>query len=75
MVSVFLIFVAVVSLFWGALAFYETSATGAALTRDELFVALLYWAICAVCLGSAAVLDCIKTATRKMCKKLDEIAG
>ena len=75
MVSVFLIFVAVVSLFWGALAFYETSATGAALTRDELFVTLLYWAISAVCLGSAAVLDCIKTATRKMCRKLDELAG
>ena len=74
MVSTFLVFVAGLSFFWGALLLYETSATGGVITKSDLLVALLFWSISSVCLGSAAVLDGIRTATRKMFEKLDELA-
>ncbi len=75
MVSTFLVFAAGLSFFWGALLLYNTSAGGVTLTTNDLLVALLSWCIASVCLGSAAVLDGIRTATRKMYEKLDELAG
>ena len=73
-VSIFLVFVAALSFFWGALFIYGTSATGDVIARSDLLVPLLCWSISSVCLGSAAVLDGIRTATRKMFEKLDEVA-
>ena len=75
MVSVFLVFVAALSFFWGAFLFCQAGATTAILGADDLLVPLLFWAVSAVCFGSAAVLDGIRTATRKMVTKLDELAG
>ncbi len=75
MVSAFLVFVAALSFSWGALLFYNTSASGFSLSTNDWFVVLLYWCIASVCLGSAAILDGIQTATRKMYEKLDELAG
>jgi hypothetical protein len=74
MVSTFLVSVAGLSFFWGALFLYETSATGDVIAKSDLLVALLCWSISSVCLGSAAVVDGIRTATRKMFEKLDEVA-
>ena len=74
MVSTFLVFVAGLSFFWGALFLYETSVTGDLIAKSDLLVVLLSWGISSVCLGCAAVLDGIRTAARKMSEKLDELA-
>ena len=75
MVSIFLVFVAALSFFWGAFVFYGTEATAGILRPGDLVVPLLFWSVCALCFASAAVLDGIKTATRKMITKLEELAG
>lgn len=75
MVSTFLVFAASLSFLWGALLLYNTSASGVELSGTDWLIALLSWCISAMCLGSAAVLDGIKTAAREMSKKLEELAG
>ena len=74
MVSVFLVSVAGLSFSWGFLRLYEASVPGDVLTNSDLLVPLLCWSISSVCLGSAAVLDGIRTATRKLFEKLNEVA-
>ena len=75
MVSAFLVFVAVLSTSWGALFLYETSLTNSIVTTNDLLVAFLLWSIAAIFFGCAAVLDGLKTATRDMSNKLEELAG
>ena len=75
MVSAFLVFVAVLSTSWGVLFLYETSLTNSILTTNDLLVAFLLWGIAAIFLGSAAVLDGLKTAAREMSEKLEELAA
>ena len=75
MVSIFLTVVAVVSFFWGAFLLYETETVTGVFSVNDVLVPLLTWTVAAVCFGSAAVLDGIRTATRKMSDKLDELAG
>jgi len=75
MVSIFLVFVAVLSSFWGGLLLYETYLTSSVLTRGDLLVPLMFGAIAAVCFGSAAVLDGLKTSAQEMARKLDELAS
>ena len=75
MVSVFLIVVAMASFFWGAFLLYETGTATDVFSVNDLLVPLLTWTVAAVCFGSAAVLDGIRTAARKMSDKLDELAG
>ena len=74
MVSLFLIVVATLSVLQGA-RFLGESALDGTVSKDELLVSLLFWTICAVCFGAAAVGDVVKSATRRMIKKLDELAG
>ena len=75
MVSIFLVFVAVVAFFWGVSAFYATEATAGILRAGDLVVPLLLWTVSALCFASAAVLDSINTAAKKMIAKLEELAG
>ena len=73
MVSVFLLVVAGLSFLWGAWLFYRTGSAGE-ISTENLQVMLFFWGIAAVSFGCAAVLDGIRTATRKLFKKLDELA-
>ena len=75
MVSIFLVFVAALSFFWGAFVFYGTEGTAGILRAGDLLVPLLLWTVSALCFASAAILDGIKTATHRMIGKLEELAG